>query len=126
MMGLLLVFLGALSLWQTRREPWSRKVIYAVFLNILLVGPITYAFSKYLLPMTVLLGLSAIPLLLRYPILWAIVFVDSIWVFSANYDFFGKNFWDPSIIALAPFVLAAILCIYYVIAHNSSDAQRIR
>ncbi|MEK7583079.1 MAG: hypothetical protein AAB483_01580 [Patescibacteria group bacterium] len=118
-----LIIIGAWSLWQTRRETWSRRVIAALLLNILMVGPITYAFPKYLLPMAVLFGLAATPILRKRPLLWVIVLFDSAWVFAANYSYFGKAFWHPSVFAWMPFLLASVLCVYEI-ANHYSHAQR--
>jgi hypothetical protein len=119
-----LIVIGAWSLWSTRKEQWSKRVMTSIALNILMVGPITYAFPKYLLPAAVLFAISAIPLLAKRPILWIVVFVDSALVFVANYNYFAKSFWSPDILGWMPFVIAIILCIYEI-AHHYSHAQRV-
>ena len=113
MVSPLLIMLGMIAI--------RKKFILPVILNILLVGAITYAFPKYLLPATTLLSFSAIPLLVRFPIMVPLILIDSISVFMPIYAFFGHNFWNPIAFYL-PFALALAL---YVYTYYHPDAQRV-
>ena len=114
------IVLGIISLWKFKTIPLRKRIIVAIALNILLVGAITYAFPKYLLPMTTLLTFLAIPMIVRYPVLIWLVFLDSLAVFIPIYTYFGHNFWDP-VVFWIPFILA--ICIY-VYAHYNPHASR--
>lgn len=107
------VLLGFLALYKNKRLPLRKEIILAVILNVLLVGVLTFSFSKYLLPIAVLLSLSSIYYLIRSRWLMTLVFLDSIFVFGAisKYyisDFWPANswaFWLPYFCAIALFVL---------------------
>lgn len=105
MVSPLIIIIGLISLWQSKR----RSFMLAILLNILLVGFITYAFPKYLLPATTLLSFAAIPFLLRYPVLVPLVLLDSISVFVANYGYFGTMFWSNPILGFAPLFFSVII-----------------
>lgn len=112
MVSPVLVILGFIALWR-RKNLIKRKAIFlAVLLNILLVGPITFAFPKYLLPMTTLLSLAAIPILIKYPWTFWLVLVDSISVFIPVYGHFGVGPWPNPFIFFIPFFIALALIIW--------------
>jgi len=74
MVAPLLVLLGLYSLWKIKEIRLRKNIIIAIILNTLMVGAITYAFPKYILPMAVLLALMAIPLLLKYHwMMWLVI-----------------------------------------------------
>ena len=123
MVSPLAILIGAWALWSLKTIPLRRRIILAVVLNILLVGPITYAFPKYLLPATTLLSFAAIPLLVRYAWLWPLVLIDSIFVFLPNYNFFGHVFWPSPVVAFLPLFLAVFLCLYENLYHYSNSAR---
>lgn len=107
MVSPLVIVLGCIALWKTRQ----RRFILAIILNVLLVGAITYAFPKYLLPTTTMLTFLAIPIILRHPWLMWLVLLDSLAVFIPIYAFFGRNFWGP-VLFYFPFMLAVCLHVY--------------
>ncbi len=115
MVSPLLIVLGVLA-------GLRKRFMLAVVLNILLVGAITYAFPKYLLPATTLLSFSAIPILVRHPWLVWLMFLDSISVFVPIYEFFGHNFWSP-VVFYIPFALALTLYVYTYYYPDTSRAQ---
>ena len=114
------IFLGIISLWKFKTVPLRKPIMLAILLNVLLIGAMTYAFPKYLLPMTTLLTLLAIPMIVRYPMLIWLVFLDSLTVFIPIYTYFGHNFWSP-VIFWIPFALA--ICTY-VYTHYYSNTAR--
>lgn len=112
MVSPLLIILGLIVIRKNKRY------LLVIFLNILMVGAITYAFPKYLLPMTTLLSFAAIPLLLRYRWLVPLFLIDSFIIFFFNYNYFGKNFWSSPVLGFLPFFLAVLLWILYETMHN--------
>ena len=120
----LVIVLGALSLWQNKDLPLRKEIIMAIILNFLLVGSLTFSFSKYLLPMTALFALASVNYLLRYKWLMALVLIDSIFVFLPIWDYFGRTFWSNIFVYLIPFYLAAILFVYeYLFTKHSSNTN---
>jgi len=96
MISPLVIFLGFLALYKNKTAPLRKEVILSVILNILLVGVLTYSFSKYLLPMAVLLSLSSIYYLLKFRWLMIIVFLDSVFVFIAISKYYLSSFWPAN------------------------------
>ncbi len=90
------VLLGFLALYKNKFLPFRKEIILAVILNILLVGVLTFSFSKYLLPMVVLLSLSSIYYLIRSKWLMIVVFLDSIFVFVALSKYYLSSFWPAN------------------------------
>ncbi len=107
----LAVILGALALFKFRKLKLRREIILAILLNIILAGSLTFSFSKYLLPMVILLALVSVSYLLKYPWLFILILVDSFFVFRPVWDYFGYNFWSNIYIYLIPLWLAAVLFI---------------
>ena len=103
------IVLGALSLLLNKGLKLRKEIILAVILNFILVGSLTFSFSKYLLPMTTLFALSSVSYLLKYKWLMALVFVDSLFVFLPIWNYFGYNFWSNLYLYLIPFWLAVVL-----------------
>ena len=122
MISPLIILLGAISLWYNKSLLLRKKIILAIVLNIILVGFITYAFPKYLLPTALLLGMMAIPMILTRWWILALVLVDSIFVFIPIYKFFGHTFWN-GVIFWVPFLLAVILSIYAYRSYHSNPAR---
>ena len=104
------VLLGFLALYKNKFLPFRKEIILAVILNILLVGVLTFSFSKYLLPMAVVLSLSSIYYLIRSRWLMIIVFLDSIFVFVALSKYYLSSFWPANSWAFwLPYFCAAAL-----------------
>ena len=122
----LLMIIGALSVFLNRSLKLRKEIIISVILNILLVGSLSFSFAKYLLPMTVLLSLTAIPALLRGRFLLGLVLADALLVFIPIWNYFGKNFWTHPSIYLIPYWLALILIAYgfFKDYRPHPDAQR--
>ncbi len=106
MISPLVILLGGWLLIFSHGAKLRKEVLLAVILNILLVGSLTFSFSKYLLPMVFLLALMALPVLMQYRWLMPLVFLDSFFVFKPIYDYFGHNYWSNLWIFLLPFYLA--------------------
>lgn len=105
----LLLMLGIWYGWQNKTLRLRKEFGLAILLNFLLVGSLTFSFSKYLLPMTTLLVLVAIPVLMKNWLVPILVLADSWLVFKPIYDYFGHNFWPNLPIYLLPLILAAAL-----------------
>jgi len=86
-----------------------KEIILAIVLNFLLVGSLTFSFSKYLLPMTTLFALASVSYLLKYRWLMWLVLLDSFFVFLPIWNYFGNNFWPNIWIYLLPFWTAIFL-----------------
>ena len=109
MISPLVVILGALVLWYNRGLKLRKEIMIAIALNFLLVGSLTFSFSKYLLPMTTLFALASVRYLLKYRWLMWLVFVDSFFVFFFVWDYFGYNYWSNIYVYLVPFWVAITL-----------------
>lgn len=107
----LVVILGAVSIWFNKGLKLRREFILAIILNFILVGSLTFSFSKYLLPMATLFALVSVPYLQKYKWLMMIVFADSFFVFLPIWGYFGYNFWANLYVYLIPFWLAVVLFI---------------
>jgi hypothetical protein len=112
MISPLLIVVGAISLLLNKTLKLRKEIILAIFFNFLLVGSLTFSFSKYLLPMTTLFALAAIPYLMKNRLLMGLVFVESIFVFWPIWEYFGYNFWSNAWIYYIPFYLAIIIYVY--------------
>ncbi len=112
MISPLIIVVGALSLLWNKGLKLRKEIILAIILNILLVGSLTFSFSKYLVPMTVLFALVSVGYLLRYKWLMPLVFVDSFFVFMPIWNYFGHNFWPNVYVYLLPFWLGMALFLY--------------
>ena len=112
MISPLIIILGALSLFFSSGLKLRKEIILAIVLNFLLVGSLTFSFSKYLLPMTTLFALVSVDYLFRYKWLIILVFVDSFFVFLPIWDYFGFNYWSNIYLYLTPLYLAAVLFLY--------------
>ncbi len=119
----LVILLGAWVLLSSEKIRLKKEILFAVVSNILLVGSLTFSFPKYLLPMVVLLALSAIPLLMRYPWLMLVVFADSLMVMLPIYNYFGHNFWTSLSLFLIPFYLAIIVFIVDLFFKKNQDVR---
>jgi len=116
--------IGSIALLWGGQLPFKKKFIWAVVLNVLMVGLMTFSFSKYLLPMAVLLGLASIKYLEKYRWLVILVFFDSLSVFLPIWNYFGKNFWPNVYIYLMPFWFSFALFIAYELffrKHNTNS-----
>ena len=117
-----IILLGAISLWYNKSLLFRKKIIMAIALNVILVGFITYAFPKYLLPTALLFGIVAIPIILTRWWILALVLLDSIFVFIPIYNYFGQNFWN-GVVFWIPFLLAVILSIYAYRNYHSDPVR---
>ncbi|MEK7645678.1 MAG: hypothetical protein AAB374_01020 [Patescibacteria group bacterium] len=112
MISPLIIIIGMLSLLFNKGLKLRKEIILVVVLNFVLVGSLTFSFSKYLLPMTTLLALVSIGYLLKYKWLMVLVFIDSLFVFLPIWNYFGHNFWSNIYIYLLPLMFAMILFIH--------------
>lgn len=106
MISPLVIILGALTLLLNKNFRLRKEIILAIVLNFLLVGSLTFSFSKYLLPMVVLLALASVNYLMKYKWLMLVVFADSFLVFLPIWNYFGHSFWPNIYIYLIPLWLA--------------------
>lgn len=106
MISPLVIVLGGFALLLNKRLKLRKEIMWAIALNFILVGSLTFSFSKYLLPMTTLFALASVGYLLKYKWLIVLVFVDSVFVFLPIWDYFGRAFWPNVWIYLLPFYLA--------------------
>ena len=109
MISPLVIVLGALALWFNKNLKLRKEIILAIILNFILVGTLTFSFSKYLLPMTVLFALAAVPYLMKNWWLKVLVLIDSFFVFKPIFNHFGHNFWSSFYFYLLPLFLSAII-----------------
>lgn len=123
MISPLIIALGALSLLFNKSLQYRKEIILAVILNFLLVGSLTFSFSKYLLPMTTLFALASIGYLLKYKWLMPLVFIDSLFVFLPIWSYFGKIFWTSVWVYLTPFWLAIFLFVIAEIKNHKLSAE---
>lgn len=114
----LIIVLGALVLLRNKNFKLRNEIILAILLNVLLVGSLTFSFSKYLLPMVALLALCSVQYLLKYKWLFTLVLIDSFFVFLPIWNYFGYNFWDNIYIYLTPLYAASAIYIYAVRNNN--------
>lgn len=112
MISPLVVVLGVFSLLLSKNLKLRKEIILAILFNFILVGSLTFSFSKYLLPMVVLLALASVHYTFRYPRLMPLVFIDSLFVFIPIWNYFGSAFWSNFYIYLMPFWLALTLFVY--------------
>ena len=108
----LTIVLGALVLLRNKKFLLRKEIILAILLNIILVGSLTFSFPKYLLPAVVLLALCSVHYLLKYKWLFALVLIDSFFVFLPIWNYFGQAFWPNIYIYLLPMYLAIAVYIY--------------
>lgn len=106
-----IVVLGGLALLLNKSLKLRKEIIIAVVLNFLLVGSLSFSFSKYLIPMTTLFSLASVSYLLKYRWLMFLVFADSLFVFLPIWNYFGKSFWPNIYVYLIPLWLAVTLSI---------------
>lgn len=106
------IVIGLLSLWRNRVLPLHKEIGIAIALLILLVGPLTFTFSKYLLPAVMLFALAAIPIIIKHRWLILIILIDSLTVFIPIYNYFGRVFWSNILVYFIPFILAVSLFVY--------------
>src|SRR3989344_1786669 len=107
-----IIVLGAISLLFNKGLTLRKEIILVIILNFLLVGSLSFSFSKYLLPMTTLLSLASVSYLLKYKWLMVLVFLDPFFVFLPIWNYFGYNFWSNIYVYLLPFMFAVVLFIY--------------
>lgn len=112
MISPLIIVLGAFSLLFNKSLKLRKEIILAIILNFVLVGSLTFSFSKYLLPMTTLFALASVGYLLRHKWLMILVFIDSIFVFLPIWNYFGNNFWSSVYVYLIPLYLGVGLFVY--------------
>ena len=118
-----IVIVGSLMLLMTNKVPFRSRFISSVILNILLVGLLTFSFSKYILPAAIILGLASIPFIERKWWYMVIVFVDSISVFIPIWNFFGMVYWPKLVVYLIPFWTAILM---YIIFESSNKKHAIK
>ncbi|MDP3792426.1 MAG: hypothetical protein Q8Q89_01720 [bacterium] len=107
----LAVVLGGLALLKFKELRLRREIILAILLNVFLVGGLTFSFSKYLLPMVVLLALTSVSYLLKYKWLIFLVLADSVFVFMPIWNYFGRSFWDNAIVYYMPLYLSVFIIV---------------
>ncbi|MDO8495068.1 MAG: hypothetical protein Q7S32_00885 [bacterium] len=107
----LVILLGGLALLKFKTLRLRKEIILVIILNILLVGSLTFSFSKYLLPMVVLLALASVSLLRVSWLVQLPVLIDSWFVFKPIYAYFGNNFWTNFPLYLIPFGLVIALLV---------------
>ena len=112
MISPLVIFLGAFSLFLNGGLRLRKEITVSIILNLLLVGSLTFSFSKYLLPMTTLFALASISYALKYKWLMILILIDSLTVFIPIWSYFGNHFWPNIYIYLIPLYLAIILFVY--------------
>src|SRR3989344_8737014 len=112
MVSPLIMVLGVLALLFNKNLRLRKEIILAIILNFLLVGSLTFSFSKYLLPMTTLFALASVSYLLKYRWLMWLVFIDSFFVFLPIWNYFGHNFWPNIYIYLLPFWTAIAIFLF--------------
>ena len=88
MVSPLIILLGALALFRSKSLRLRNEIILVIVFNFLLVGSLTFSFSKYLLPMTVLFALASVGYLLKYKWLIWLVLVDSYFIFMPIWNYF--------------------------------------
>lgn len=120
MVSPLVIIIGALVLVFNKSLKLRKEIILAIIINFILVGSLTFSFSKYLLPMTTLLALVSVDYLLKYKWLMVLVFIDSFFVFLPIWNYFGNNFWSDIYVYLLPFGFGIALFIYerFLAKHN--------
>ena len=114
MISPLIIILGIVSLWFNKKVKLRKEIALAIALNFLLVGSLSFSFSKYLLPMVVLLALVSVDYLNKYKWLMALVLADSFFVFLPIWNYFGKSFWDSIYIYMIPLWLSVSLYLYAI------------
>lgn len=112
MISPLVIILGAWALWFNKNLKLRKEIILVIILNFLLVGTLTFSFSKYLLPMVVLFALAAVPVLIKSIWLRVLVLVDSFFVFKPIFNFFGHSYWPSFAVYLIPLFLAVVIFTY--------------
>lgn len=112
MIAPLVIILGAFALLFNKTLKWRKEIILAIILNFLLVGSLTFSFSKYLLPMTALLALASVSYLLKHRWLMPLVLLDSFFVFLPIWNYFGRNFWSNPLVFYLPLFYAFTLWIF--------------
>ena len=112
MISPLVIILGALVLWFNKGIRLRKEIIAAIVLNFLLVGSLTFSFSKYLLPMTTLFALASVSYLLKYRWLMWLVLVDSFFVFLPIWNYFGHNYWPNIYVYFLPFCVAIVVLLF--------------
>ena len=108
----LAVVLGGLALLNFKELRLRREIILAILLNIILVGSLTFSFSKYLLPMVVLLALASVSYLLKYKWLMFLVIADSYFVFSPLWNYYQTTFWSNKLIYYVPLYLSLFIILF--------------
>ncbi len=123
MVSPLLIILGLWWVFRTKFLRFRKEIILSVLLNALLVGLLTFEFPKYLLPMTTLLSLMAIPVLEKYRWLIPLVIIDSYFVSLAIYRYHGNVFWDSKLVYYLPLMTAILIFTYdrHKRLHNNTD-----
>ncbi len=119
MISPIIVILGIFSLLLNKSLKLRKEIIISIVLNFILVGSLTFSFSKYLLPMVVLFALASVGYLLKYKWLMMLVLVDSYFVFMPIWSYFGHSFWSSIYIYSIPLYLATAIYFYAVRNNNS-------
>lgn len=112
MISPVVIILGALSLLLNKSLKLRKEIMLATILNFVLVGSLTFSFSKYLLPMTTLFALASVGYLLRYRWLMVLVCADSLFVFLPIWNYFGKVYWSDVYIYMIPLWAGIALFLY--------------
>ena len=108
----LAVIIGVLVLWRGKNFRLRKEIILAILLNIVLVGSLTFSFSKYLLPMIVLLALASISYLLKYRWLIFLVIIDSYFIFAPLWNYYQTTFWNNRLIYYLPLYLSVFIILF--------------
>jgi hypothetical protein len=108
----LALIIGAVYFLKNKDLKLRKEILLAIVLNVLLVASLTFSFQKYLLPLVALLALMAVPYLVKYRWLMALVIIDSFFVFLSIYDYFGRSFWPNVFVFLSPLYLVFAVFIF--------------
>lgn len=107
-----LVLVGLWVLWRDKNFKFRNGFVLAIVSNLLLLSFLTFSFSKYLLPATTLISLSAIPFIMKYKWAALIFLADSVTVFLPIWNFFGHEYWSNVWLYMIPFWLAIVLFLF--------------
>jgi len=107
-----LILAGLWVLWRDKKFKYRNIFICSIILNFLLLSFMTFSFSKYLLPATTLISLTAIPFIMKHKWATYVFLADSITVFWPIWSFFGREYWPNVWIYLTPFYLGIALFAY--------------
>lgn len=123
MISPLVIVLGVFGLLLNKRLKFRKEIILSVAFNFILIGSLTFSFSKYLLPMTTLFALASVTYLLKYKWLTILVLVDSFFVFLPIWNYYQNIFWSNFYLYLTPLWLGSAICLYELFAKHYSNTN---